>query len=50
MKYLRGFINVAGYLLTAFFTLPFSKAWQWSDLGKLWRAYRDGIHERLGIM
>lgn len=50
VKYLRGFINVAGYLLTAFFTLPFSKAWQWSDLGKLWRAYRDGIHERLGIM
>ena len=50
VKYLRGFINVAGYLLTAFFTLPFSKAWQWSDFGKLWRAYRDGIHERLGIM
>ena len=50
VRYLRGFINVAGYLLTAFFTLPFSKAWQWSDLSKLWRAYCDGIHERLGIM
>lgn len=50
VRYLRGFINVSGYLLTALFTLPFSKAWQWADLSKLWRAYTDGINERLGIM
>ena len=50
VRYLRGFINVSGYLITALFTLPFSKAWQWSDLSKLWRAYSDGIHGRLGIM
>ena len=50
VRYLRGFINVSGYLFTAFITFPFSKAWQWSDISKLWRAYSDGIHERLGLM
>lgn len=50
VKYLRGFIGVAGYILTAFVTAPFSKAYQWSDIPKLWRAYRDGVRERLGII
>lgn len=50
VRHLRGFIGVAGYLLIAFFTCPFTDAYQWSDLRKLWKAYRDGIHERLGKM
>jgi GT2 family glycosyltransferase len=48
VRYLRGFIGVAGYLATALVTMPFSRAYEWSDLAKLWRAYRDGISERLG--
>lgn len=48
--HLRGFIGVAGYIATAAFTAPFSKGWNWSDIPRLWRAYRDGIHERLGKM
>lgn len=50
VKYLRGFNVVIGYLIVAFFTCPFSEAWQWSDLSKLWKAYSDGLHERLGMM
>ncbi|MDY4058493.1 MAG: glycosyltransferase family 2 protein [Alloprevotella sp.] len=48
--HLRGFIGVAGYIATAAFTAPFSQGWKWSDIPRLWRAYRDGIHERLGKM
>ena len=48
--HLRGFIGVAGYIATAAFTAPFSKGWKWIDIPRLWRAYRDGIHERLGKM
>ncbi|MBS7408103.1 MAG: glycosyltransferase family 2 protein [Prevotellamassilia sp.] len=48
--HLRGFIGVAGYIATAAFTAPFSKGWKWNDIPRLWRAYRDGIHERLGKM
>lgn len=50
VRHLRGFIGVAGYIATAAFTAPFSKGWKWSDIPRLWRAYRDGIHERLGKM
>ena len=50
VKYLRGFIGVSGYLLTAFATCPFTNAYQWNDIPKLWKAYQDGIHERLGII
>lgn len=50
VRHLRGFIGVAGYIVTAFFTCPFSDAYRWSDIAKLWKAYRDGINERLGIM
>lgn len=50
VRHLRGFIGVAGYIVTAAFTAPFSKGWKWSDIPCLWRAYRDGIHERLGKM
>ncbi len=48
VRYLRAFNGVLGYLLTALFTLPFSKAYQWRDIPRLWRAYLDGINERLG--
>lgn len=48
VRYLRGFIAVLGMICTAFFTAPFAKAWHWSDIPKLWRAYKDGINERLG--
>ena len=48
VRYLRGFINVFGYMATAFITAPFSKAWKWSEIPQLWKAYQDGIHERLG--
>ena len=50
VRYLRGFNGVLGYLLTAFFTAPFSKAWKWKDIPALWKAYQDGINERLGII
>lgn len=50
VKYLRSFNNVAGYILTAFFTAPFSKAYSWKDIPRLWQAYCNGINERLGII
>ena len=50
VKFLRGFINVFGYMATAFVTAPFSKAWQWKEIPRLWQAYQDGINEKLGKM
>ena len=50
VKYIRGFINVCGYIVTAFLTAPFSKAWKWNEIPKLWKAYKDGVNERLGII
>lgn len=50
VKYLRGLNGVMGYILVALFTAPFTDAWCWSDIPKLWRAYRDGLRERLGIL
>lgn len=50
VRYLRGFINVFGYMATAFLTAPFSKAWKWKEIPQLWKAYQDGIHERLGMI
>ena len=48
VRYLRGLIGVSGYILTAALTAPFSKGWTYADIPRLWRAYRDGISERLG--
>lgn len=48
VRYVRSFIGVVGYILPAILSMPFSKAWQWRDIPMFWRAYRDGIHERLG--
>lgn len=50
VRYFRSLIGVVGYILTAVLTAAFSDAWQWSDISRLWRAYQDGIHERLGKM
>ena len=48
VRYLRSFIGVAGYIIPALLSMPFTDAWQWKDLSMLWTAYQDGIHERLG--
>ncbi len=50
VRYLRGFIGMVGYVFTAFFTAPFSKGWSLTDIPRLWQAYTDGLHERLGKM
>ena len=48
VKYLRGFNGVIGYILIAFFSAPFSGAYRWTDIPMFWKAYTDGIRERLG--
>lgn len=48
VRYLRSFIGVAGYIIPALLSMPFTDAWQWKDLSMLWTAYQDGVHERLG--
>lgn len=50
VRHLRSLINLSGYLLTAFLSLPFTKAYEWKDIPRLCRAYRDGVNEQLGIM
>ena len=50
VKYLRGFIGVAGYIATAAITAPFSNAWKWNEIPKLWKAYTDGLNEHLGTI
>ncbi|WP_455672362.1 glycosyltransferase family 2 protein [Phocaeicola sp.] len=50
VKYLRSFNGVMGYILTALVTCPFTDAYQWSDIPKLWKAYCDGVNEKLGII
>lgn len=50
VRYLRSFINLLGSIIIVLFTFPFSPVWSWRDLTNFWRAYKDGIHERLGIM
>lgn len=50
VKYLRGFNVVMGYILTALITFPFTDVWRWSDVPRLWKAYSDGVHEKLGII
>ncbi len=50
VRTIRSFNGVIGYILVAFFTFAFSKAYDWKDISKLWKAYQDGLHERLGKM
>ena len=49
VRYLRGFICVAGYILTALAAAPLGKAYSFADIPMFWRAYRDGLNHRLGI-
>jgi len=48
VRYVRSLIGVLGYIIPAFITMPFCKAWLMKDISTLWKAYQDGIHERLG--
>ena len=48
VRYLRGFNGVLGYMVIAFFTAPFSSAYSWADIPYFWKAYCDGVWERLG--
>ena len=48
VKYIRGFNGVIGYIAIALFTCPFSDAYSLKDVAKLWKAYQDGIQEKLG--
>ncbi len=50
VRYLRGFLCMSGYVLTALATCPFSRAYRLGDVKLFWRAYCDGIRERLGKM
>jgi GT2 family glycosyltransferase len=50
VRYFRGFQVMVGYLFLALFTAPFAKAWRWCDIPRLYRAYADGVKERLGKM
>ena len=50
VRYLRGFNGAIGYILIALLTCPFSDAYQWKDIAKFWKAYCDGLNERLGII
>lgn len=50
VRHIRGFNAVMGYILIALFTCPFTDVWRWSDIPRLWKAYRDGVHEKLGII
>ena len=48
VRYLRGLINLLGYLVIILFTAPVSRAYKWRDALPLIRAYRSGIREELG--
>lgn len=48
VRYGRSLMGLAGYVAIALCSMPFSKAWKWKDISRLYQAYRDGINERLG--
>lgn len=50
VRYVRSFYEMIGYAGLALCCAPFSKAYRWKDAAQFWRAYRDGIRERLGKM
>lgn len=50
VRYLRGLMGVMGYLAVAALTCPFTDAYRPRDIARLWKAYLDGVHERLGKM
>lgn len=50
VRYLRGLNGALGYILIVLLTAPFTKAYRWGDIRRFWKAYRDGVQERLGNM
>ena len=48
VKYGRAFQGMMGYALVALFSAPFAKAYNWADIPRFWKVYRDGVNERLG--
>ena len=50
VRYLRGFLNVAGHMAVALLTCAFSPAYRLADVSRMWTAYRDGVRERLGVI
>lgn len=48
VRYLRSFNGVIGYILIALLSCPFSKAYRASDIPRFWKAYQDGLREKLG--
>ena len=48
VRYLRGLNGALGYILIVLLTAPFTKAYRWGDIRRFWKAYRDGVQERLG--
>ena len=39
---------VLGYIVIALATIPFKDVYTLDDVAKFWKAYRDGILEKLG--
>ncbi|MEG1616426.1 MAG: glycosyltransferase family 2 protein [Bacteroidales bacterium] len=50
VRYLRSLIGVSGYIFTALCTAPFTDGYRLSDIAAFWKAYRNGISEKLGII
>lgn len=47
VKYLRAFNGAIGHIALAFICAPFSKAYSLSDCGLFWKAYLNGVKEKL---
>ena len=50
VKYLRGFNGVMGIYFHRVVHQSVCKSLSMEDIPRLWKAYCDGIHEKLGIM
>lgn len=50
VKYLRGFNVMFGMMLLVILMMPFSSVYRWTDVVSIWRAYKNGICEILGVM
>lgn len=50
VRYIRPFINVAGDIVMAFAGTLTNNGYRFTDIPRFWKAYTDGIHERLGFL
>lgn len=48
VRYLRSFHAVLGYMAIALATAPFKDVYTLRDVARFWKAYRDGVREKLG--